>query len=71
MLQLHTYKTPFPYKIMERSVYSAKCFIENMRRTKLLRDVEIMVLSDWYEWCIKSTNIETDLIGNIFSVHSC
>ncbi|XP_031825433.1 deoxynucleoside kinase isoform X2 [Nomia melanderi] len=62
MLQLHTHKTPHPYKIMERSVYSARCFIENMKRTNLLRDVEVNVLEDWYDWCIKSTNIETDLI---------
>lgn len=62
MLQLHTYKTPFPYKIMERSVYSARCFIENMKRTKMLRDVEVVVLEDWYDWCIKAANIETDLI---------
>ncbi|XP_053984409.1 deoxynucleoside kinase isoform X1 [Hylaeus volcanicus] len=62
MLQLHTYKTPLPYKIMERSVYSARCFIENMKRTNMLTDVEIVVLEDWYDWCIKSANIETDLI---------
>ena len=62
MLQLHTYKTPLPYKVMERSVYSARCFIENMKRTKILRDVEVMVLEDWYDWCIKCANIETNLI---------
>lgn len=66
MLQLHTYKTPLPYKVMERSVYSARCFIENMNRTKTLRDVEVMILEDWYDWCIKCANIETDLIGNIY-----
>lgn len=62
MLQLHTCKTPMPYKIMERSIYSAKCFIENMRRTKLLSDVEVTVLDDWSDWCIKNSKIETDLI---------
>lgn len=62
MLQLHTYKTLSPYKIMERSVYSARCFIENMKRTEMLRPVEVVVLEDWYDWCIKSANIETDLI---------
>lgn len=62
MLQLHTYKTPNPYKVMERSVYSARCFIENMKRIKLLRDVEVVVLEDWYDWCVKSANIKTDLI---------
>ncbi|KAK2581628.1 hypothetical protein KPH14_002130 [Odynerus spinipes] len=62
MLQLHTYKTQTPYKIMERSVYSARLFIENMKRTKMLHDVEVVVLEEWYDWCIKSANIETDLI---------
>lgn len=63
MLQLHTYKSPMPYKIMERSVFSARCFIENMKRTKLLEDVEVVVLEDWYDWCIQNANIVTDLIG--------
>ncbi|XP_076638490.1 deoxynucleoside kinase isoform X2 [Colletes latitarsis] len=62
MLQLHTYKTPFPYKIMERSVYSGMCFVEHMKRTKIMSNVEVMVLQDWYDWCIKNANIETDLI---------
>ncbi|XP_076666264.1 deoxynucleoside kinase [Andrena cerasifolii] len=62
MLQLHTHQSPYPYKIMERSVYSARCFIENMKRTKMLRDVEFVVLEDWYDWCLKSAHIETDLI---------
>lgn len=62
MLQLHTYKTHQPYKVMERSVYSARCFIENMKRTKMLRDVESIVLEEWYNWCLKSAEIETDLI---------
>lgn len=62
MLQLHTYKTQSPYKIMERSVYSARLFIENMKRSKMLQDIEVIVLEDWYNWCIKSANIETDMI---------
>lgn len=65
MLQLHTMKTNQPYKIMERSVYSARCFIENMKRTKLLQDVEVHVLEQWYTWCIENANIETDLIGEL------
>ncbi|KOC63317.1 Deoxynucleoside kinase [Habropoda laboriosa] len=62
MLQRHTYKPPLPYKIMERSVHSGRCFIENMKRAKLLSNVEIMVLNDWYEWCTQNTNLEIDLI---------
>lgn len=63
MLQLHTYESAMPYKIMERSVFSSRCFIETMKRSKLLQDVEIMVLEDWYDWCIQNVNIVTDLIS--------
>ncbi|KAI4503896.1 hypothetical protein M0802_001299 [Mischocyttarus mexicanus] len=62
MLQLHTYKTRLPFKIMERSVYSARLFIENMKRSKMLQDIEFIVLEDWYDWCIQSANIETNAI---------
>lgn len=63
MLQLHTCKTPSPYKIMERSVYSTMGFIENMKRKNILSDVEVVVLEEWYNWCLKSAKIETNLIG--------
>lgn len=62
MLQLHTCKTPSPYKIMERSVYSAMCFVENLKRRNVLRDVEVDILENWYNWSLKNANIETDLI---------
>ncbi|XP_015584810.1 deoxynucleoside kinase isoform X2 [Cephus cinctus] len=62
MLQLHTIETPTPYKIMERSVFSARCFIENMKRTKMLRPVESVVLEEWYNWCITNVKLKTDLI---------
>ncbi|XP_076284482.1 deoxynucleoside kinase isoform X1 [Lasioglossum baleicum] len=62
MLQLHTHKTPHPYKIMERSVYSGRCFVEHMKRKKILNVTEAAVLDDWYEWSMNSANIETNLI---------
>ncbi|XP_046419386.1 deoxynucleoside kinase isoform X1 [Neodiprion fabricii] len=62
MLQLHTQKTNLPFKVMERSVYSARCFIENMKRTKMLEKVEIDILEQWHEWCIQCADIQTDLI---------
>ncbi|XP_012276035.1 deoxynucleoside kinase isoform X2 [Orussus abietinus] len=62
MLQLHAQPCHRPYKVMERSVYSACCFIENMRRTKVLEDVETKVLNEWYDFSLKETKIETDLI---------
>lgn len=63
MLQLHTCKIPSPYKIMERSVYSAMCFVENLKRKNILHNAEVTVLEDWYDWCLKNANIETNLIG--------
>ncbi|XP_066587361.1 deoxynucleoside kinase [Prorops nasuta] len=62
MLQLHTMEVSEPYKIMERSVYSARIFIENMKRNTMLDKVESVVLEDWYSWCLKSACIQTDLI---------
>lgn len=63
MLQLHTCKIPSPYKIMERSVYSAMCFVEHLKRRNVLHNTEVTVLEEWYDWCLRSANIETDLIG--------
>ena len=65
MLQLHTQATNKPYKVMERSVYSARCFIENMRRNQILSAVESKILEDWYQWSITNAHIETDLIGKL------
>lgn len=48
---------------MERSIYSAMCFVENLKRRNVLRDVEVTVLENWYDWCLKNANIGTDLIG--------
>ncbi|XP_012062731.1 PREDICTED: deoxynucleoside kinase-like [Atta cephalotes] len=61
-LQLHTMATPSPYKVMERSVFSARCFLENMKRTHMIQNVEAIVLEDWYNWCMENTNIRADLI---------
>lgn len=55
--------TPSPYKVMERSIFSARCFLENMKRTNMIRDVEVVVLEKWYNWCMENTDIRADLIG--------
>ncbi|XP_011175377.1 deoxynucleoside kinase isoform X2 [Solenopsis invicta] len=61
-LQLHSASTPSPYKIMERSIFSARCFLENLKRTHMIKDVEAVVLENWYDWCMENTNIRVDLI---------
>lgn len=55
--------TPSPYKVMERSIFSARCFLENMKRTNMIRDVEAIILEKWYDWCMENSNIRADLIG--------
>jgi len=54
---------------MERSIYSAMCFIENMKRTNILRDIEVNILEEWYDWSIKNTAINTNLIGTYNLMH--
>ncbi|XP_025159972.1 deoxynucleoside kinase-like [Harpegnathos saltator] len=61
-LELHTMPTPTPYKVMERSVFSTKCFLENMKRTNIISNVEAAVSENWYNWSIRNANIKTDLI---------
>ncbi|XP_014468352.1 PREDICTED: deoxynucleoside kinase-like isoform X2 [Dinoponera quadriceps] len=61
-LELHTTSTPTPYKIMERSIFSTKCFLENMKRTNKIFNVEATILEKWYDWSIENANIKTDLI---------
>lgn len=68
MLQLHTCMTPTPFKIMERSVYSAMCFVENLKRKNLLNNAAVSILEEWYNWCLRSANIETDLIGMYYFI---
>ncbi|XP_033217886.1 deoxynucleoside kinase-like [Belonocnema kinseyi] len=62
MVRLHAMHTPQPYKIMERSAYSAKLFIENMKRSKTMQDVEFFVVDEWFNWSVQNAGIHTDLI---------
>lgn len=62
-LQLHTMSTPSPYKVMERSIFSTRCFVENMKRTNMIRSVEAKILEDWYDWSLENANIKVDLIS--------
>lgn len=64
MLRRQIEATEMPIKIMERSVYSARCFVENMRRSKLIPKLETDILFDWYSWSEESDQLKTDLIGS-------
>lgn len=39
-----------------------------MKRTHMIKDVEAIVLENWYDWCMENTNIRVDLIGIYTSV---
>lgn len=63
MLQNHTQKHTNPVKIMERSIYSVQyCFIENLYKSGLLADVNYTILSEWFNWIMKNSIIDVDLI---------
>ncbi|CAK9295225.1 unnamed protein product [Gordionus sp. m RMFG-2023] len=55
--------TKCPYKIIERSIYSAKyTFVENMHNKKTINDVEYLVYSEWFDFCSKVLPLKIDLI---------
>ncbi|KAK3586740.1 hypothetical protein CHS0354_014771 [Potamilus streckersoni] len=62
MLDMHLKKQKCPIKMVERSIYSAKCFVENLHRNSLVLDLEYIVLSEWFDWILKSHNIKVDLM---------
>ncbi|KAL3859908.1 hypothetical protein ACJMK2_010092, partial [Sinanodonta woodiana] len=58
MLDIHLRKQKCPIKMVERSIYSAKCFLENLHANKSVLDLEYIVLSEWFDWILKSHNIK-------------
>ena len=65
MLQQHT--MPYPknvyLKLIERSIYSDRyCFIENLKHTKKLCEIEYEVLDHWHQWMMKSNDVKIDRI---------
>lgn len=63
MLQNHLKPTPFPIKLMERSIYSARyCFVEKLTRDGLLPLPSASVIDKWYQWIINNKDVDVDLI---------
>ncbi|XP_060553518.1 thymidine kinase 2, mitochondrial-like isoform X2 [Ruditapes philippinarum] len=63
MTQLHTKPHTCPVKIMERSLHSGRyCFIENLHKSKVMPDLDYVVLTQWFDWLTKSHDIKVDLI---------
>ncbi|XP_063239210.1 thymidine kinase 2, mitochondrial-like isoform X3 [Bacillus rossius redtenbacheri] len=65
MTDLHTRNTSAPFKLMERSLFSARyCFVENLAKSGLMPEVEYIVLDEWFKWITANMNIRCDLIGS-------
>ncbi|KAL4235156.1 ATP binding [Mactra antiquata] len=63
MTDLHTRPHKCQVKLMERSLYSGRyCFIENLHNSKVMPDLDYVVLNEWFNWLTTSQNIKVDLI---------
>lgn len=62
MLQNHKKPSTESVKLMERSIYSAKyCFTDNLFNSGKMTELEHIMLSQWFDWIIKTQNITVDL----------
>uniref|UniRef100_A0A8C0GR54 Thymidine kinase 2 n=1 Tax=Chelonoidis abingdonii TaxID=106734 RepID=A0A8C0GR54_CHEAB len=63
MLDQHTRPMISPLRMMERSIHSAKhIFVENLYRSGRMPEVDYIVLTEWFEWITKNTDVSVDLI---------
>ncbi|OXA65200.1 deoxynucleoside kinase [Folsomia candida] len=63
MLDLHTKAVTQPFKMMERSIYSAKnCFVKNLHNEGLMEDAEYTVLTEWFDFARETMPMKVDLI---------
>lgn len=53
-------------KIMERSIYSARLFIEVQHLLKKIDESEYKILTELYETLTENIDLNIDLIGNFF-----
>ncbi|XP_074864475.1 thymidine kinase 2, mitochondrial isoform X2 [Carettochelys insculpta] len=52
-----------PLRMMERSIHSAKhIFVEHLYRSGRMPEVDYIVLTEWFEWITKNTDVSIDLI---------
>ncbi|XP_028665463.1 thymidine kinase 2, mitochondrial [Erpetoichthys calabaricus] len=73
MLNHHISPVIAPFRMMERSIYSAKyMFVENLFRSGEMPEVDYTVLSEWFDWIVESIDIPLDLIVYLqTSPHTC
>ncbi|KAK6187144.1 hypothetical protein SNE40_005232 [Patella caerulea] len=62
-IQMHKHKQIKPIKMLERSLYSTQyCFVENDYRNGTLNGLEHSIITEWFDWLIKSQQVKVDLI---------
>lgn len=62
LLEAHSIKTPHPFKMLERSIYSARyCFVEKLKRDSLLSSPEFSVIDEWFKWIKKEQDVGIDM----------
>ncbi|KAL3862490.1 hypothetical protein ACJMK2_008451, partial [Sinanodonta woodiana] len=63
MIGIHSKESVHGIKLMERSLYSARyCFVENCYRSKLMQELEYVILSEFYNWIKENHDMHVDLI---------
>nr|XP_044997617.1 thymidine kinase 2, mitochondrial isoform X3 [Jaculus jaculus] len=63
MLEQHTRPQISPVRLMERSVHSARyVFVENLYRSGKMPEVDYVILSEWFDWIVRSIDVSVDLI---------
>ncbi|XP_003737372.1 deoxynucleoside kinase [Galendromus occidentalis] len=62
-LQMHTKEVPTTFKLMERSLYSARyCFVQNYINTKMMTECERAICDEWWEFITSTQKVGVDLI---------
>ncbi|RZC37732.1 deoxynucleoside kinase-like [Asbolus verrucosus] len=62
LLQSHTQKTTAKFKLMERSIFSARyCFVEKLQRDGILTQAGFSVIDEWFKWINQHQNVGVDL----------
>ncbi|CAG0884487.1 unnamed protein product [Cyprideis torosa] len=62
-MKMHLQKSKKPIKLIERSIFSNRyCFTEMWRQNKTIRDAELCVLEEWFNWFEQNINLNVDLI---------
>eukprot|EP00057_Strongylocentrotus_purpuratus_P019927 XP_011674401.1 PREDICTED: thymidine kinase 2, mitochondrial-like [Strongylocentrotus purpuratus] len=63
MLTSHQTPHTHPFKMMERSIFSAKyCFVENLYKSGVMSEAEYAVLTEWFDWIITTSYCNVDQI---------